>query len=534
MRSRPPPDPGPVDPQADPPPPAGGAGEGSWDPRAPLATVMSVGGGRRVAAVDAAAEALGLAPGLTLKAARARAPDLAAAPHDPAADDALRARMLAACRRFTPALATSGSDALLLDVTGCGALHGGEAGLAAAVAALFARAGFALRWGLADTPDLASALARFAVAEEAGGLVAHPGEGPVLAATLPVEALGLSAPDVEALRGLGLRRVADVLARPRGALSSALDGRLGARLDALSGVRPAAVSVELEPPRHLAERRLPQAVLDHHAVQRHVRRLAEALERSLEGRGLGARRLVLDLWGPDGTARRVTVRTPQAVRRARDVAELIARRLELLGEGAAGAEGVDQLRLHADAVEPLVARTGALGGPAAEAGGGFEAFARHVVGRYGEGALQRVRVDPSTVLPEREARPAPWAPPARRRAVAAPPEPPPPAWGEAVLRPLRLFDPPERLSAVLYEAPDQPPARFTWRRVAHTVGRAEGPERLAHGGEGGRLRDYFRVEDEGGRRFWIFREGLAGGGPAGGGQAAPGAEPAWFLHGLFA
>ena len=75
----------------------------------------------------------------------------------------------------------------------------------------------------------------------------------------------------------------------------------------------------------------------------------------------------------------------------------------------------------------------------------------------------------------------------RPRSSAAPaprlrPGPRPPAWGEAVLRPLRLFDPPEPLSAVLYEAPDQPPARFTWRRVAHTVGRAEGPERLAPGG----------------------------------------------------
>ena len=101
MRSRPPPDPGPVDPQA-PAPPPGGAGEGAWDPQGPLATVMSVGGGRRVMAVDAAAEALGLAPGLTLKAARARAPDLAAAPHDPVEDAAVQRRMLAACRRFTP------------------------------------------------------------------------------------------------------------------------------------------------------------------------------------------------------------------------------------------------------------------------------------------------------------------------------------------------------------------------------------------------------------------------------------------------
>ncbi|MBE7218161.1 MAG: DNA polymerase Y family protein, partial [Caulobacteraceae bacterium] len=346
-------------------------------------------------------------------------------------------------------------------------------------------------------------------------------------AALPVEALGLPPPDVEALLGLGLRRVADVLARPRTALSAALDGRLGTRLDALAGARPAALALELEPPRHLAERRLPGAVVDHHAAGRHVRRLAEAVERSLETRGLGARRLVLDLWGPEGTHRRVTVRTPRPLRRAADVARLFAHRLELLGEGAAGAEGVDHLRLHAVEVEPLGEATLDLERPQAE--GGFEAFARFVTARYGEAALERVRADPATAKPEREARLRPWGAP-WRKAGRDDPAPPPPAWGEAVTRPLRLLDPPEPVE-VLAGVPDDPPATLVWRRVRRRVVRAAGPERFAPewgrepASDAGRAggRDYYRVEDEAGQRFWVFREG-----------APTDPQRRWFLHGLFA
>jgi protein ImuB len=100
-------------------------------------------------------------------------------------------------------------------------------------------------------------------------------------------------------------------------------------------------------------------------------------------------------------------------------------------------------------------------------------------------------------------------------------------------RPLRLFTRPEPIEAVGL-LPDQPPRQFNWRGGAHRVRRAEGPERIAPewwrakpNGEG-RTRDYYRVEDEQGRRFWVFRSGLYDG-------AAPAeAAPRWFLHGLFA
>jgi protein ImuB len=100
--------------------------------------------------------------------------------------------------------------------------------------------------------------------------------------------------------------------------------------------------------------------------------------------------------------------------------------------------------------------------------------------------------------------------------------------GEPPRRPLRLFAKPEPIDAIA-EAPDSPPASFQWRRMRHRVRKAEGPERIAmewwQSGERKPTRDYFRVEDEEGRRFWLFREGLYG---------RETAASRWFVHGLFA
>jgi protein ImuB len=95
-------------------------------------------------------------------------------------------------------------------------------------------------------------------------------------------------------------------------------------------------------------------------------------------------------------------------------------------------------------------------------------------------------------------------------------------------RPLYLFDPPLPIET-LAEVPEGPPLVFRWRRVQHQVARAEGPERIApewwRRGEDSLTRDYYRVEDQAGRRFWLFREGLYG---------RESNAPRWFIHGLFA
>ena len=107
--------------------------------------------------------------------------------------------------------------------------------------------------------------------------------------------------------------------------------------------------------------------------------------------------------------------------------------------------------------------------------------------------------------------------------------------GEPPLRPLRLFEPPESIDVPFATVPDGPPRRFTWRRATHEIVRVEGPERIAMEWwrtESGRLtRDYFRVEDHEGQRFWLYREGLYSEYVDNDGRPIP---PKWFMHGLFA
>ncbi len=106
---------------------------------------------------------------------------------------------------------------------------------------------------------------------------------------------------------------------------------------------------------------------------------------------------------------------------------------------------------------------------------------------------------------------------------------PRPEPGQPPARPLTLFEPPQ-LIETLAEVPDGPPLRFRWRRVLHEAARAEGPERIAPewwraGAHAPATRDYYRVEDARGHRFWIFREGF---------YEDTTQRPRWFLHGLFA
>ena len=95
-------------------------------------------------------------------------------------------------------------------------------------------------------------------------------------------------------------------------------------------------------------------------------------------------------------------------------------------------------------------------------------------------------------------------------------------------RPLLLFARAEPAD-VMAQVPEGTPRRFRWRGVLHAVARAQGPERITaewwRNGTEAPTRDYYLVEDDAGRRFWLFREGLF---------ARETAAPRWFVHGLFA
>ena len=485
-------------------------------------------------AVNREAGAAGLGPAMRLADARALLAGLVTARADAAADRRGLQRLALWCNRFTPWCAVDGGGdgdsedgggdgGLLLDITGCAHLFDGEAALMDEIAARLTGLGIENRLGLADTPGAAWAFARFGAADTR---IAAPGETHRAIADLPVEGLRLATKDARLLRRLGLTTIAAVDDLPRAALARRFPSRergsaVLARLDRALG-RQAEPLVPLVPPPACLERlALPEPLLDRAGLDAVLARLMPGLTASLERDGLGARRLALWCYRVDGGVVRRTVATARAVRDGDHLLRLFWETLETIDPGF----GIDLMALHAERVEPLAPAQLSLAGDQRRQGG-VDLLVDRLMARLGDGAVCRLepvaRHGPETaeraVPPGRE--PVPWS-----EACSEAPEKPP--------RPFRLFDRPEPVD-VMAEVPDGPPLLFTWRRVRRRVMRAAGPERIEPewwAGAGGRdetVRDYYRIEDAEGRRYWLYRAGLYGHA-----DGDTDAAPRWYVHGLY-
>ncbi len=483
---------------------------------APLVVADKVKNALRIAALDARARTLGLETGLTLADARARVPDLAVAEAAPARDTVLLAQIGDWCDRFTPIVAVDAPDGLVLDITGCAHLAGGEAALLAKIIDDLERSGIGASGAIAGAPDAARALARFG----AGGIV-PPGEDAKRVAPLPVAALALPTETAAALVRMGLKRIGDLMDRPRAPLAARFGASLLAALDRTTGVRDAPISPRRIVPLCRAERRFPEPITQSNDILAVLAELAVSLSETLEERGEGGRRFEASFFRVDGAVRRLEIATARATREAKPLARLLADKLDTLAEPLDAGFGFDCLRLGALVTEPLSPAQARLDG----ARDGAEDVARlidRLSVRFGPERVLRFAAR-DTHIPERTQRLVPALSTPKNKT----------GWdrerdaGEPLRRPMSLFNPPQPIEAVA-EVPDGPPLRFRWRRVLHRVVAAEGPERIApewwRSEKAPPTRDYYRIEDTDGRRFWVFRAGLY--------ERETGA-PRWFLHGLF-
>ena len=395
------------------------------------------------------------------------------------------------------------------------------------IAARLTGLGIEARLGLADTPGAAWALARFGPADDdiAGARIAAPGQTHAAIAGLPVEALRLAAEDAHLLRRLGLTTIGAVDGLPRASLARRFPcrergGAVLVRLDRALG-RQAEPLVPLVPPPACLERlSLPEPLIDRAGLDAVLARLMPELAAALERGGLGVRRLALWCYRVDGGVARRAVATARASRDGDHLTRLFRETLETIDPGF----GIDLAALHAERVEPLAPAQLSLTGNGRRRGD-LDLLIDRLLARLGTGAV--CRLEPV----------ARHRPEAAERAVAPGRDPAP--WSEAPeapatpQRPFRLFDRPEPVE-VMAEVPDGPPLLFTWRRVRRRVARAAGPERIepewwvGAGGQDEAVRDYYRIEDADGRRYWLYRAGLYGDPAAGTGRA-----PRWYVHGLY-
>ena len=481
---------------------------------APFALVSEVAHGLRLSAANAAARQAGAQPGAMLTDARALCPQLQVAPGDPAGDLAFLERLALWARRWGPWAALDPPDGLLVDVTGVAHLFGGEAGLLDDAARSLAARGLDVRLALAPTAGAAWALAHYgperAILPDGGGMLND----------LPVAALRLDPATQLVLRRLGLKRVGELSGVARDALARRFRNvRAPAanplvRLDQLLGRVPEPLLPVLAKPTPLVQRRLVEPIRHRSLLDRVVEDLAGDLIRNLEAQALGARRLELGLWKVDGEVLVRKLELAEASRDAPHLVRLFAARLDDLDAGF----GIELARLSAPWCEPVALSQRDFEAAAEAHGTSLAACIDRLSVRLGAGAVRRPELHASH-WPERAQRwVAPLEPARERQENLA-----------FHARPLKLLDRAEPI-AVIHASPDGLPRRFRWRGTLHEVERAEGPERLApewwRERGSARLRDYYRVEDGQGRRYWIYRQGIAGDGR--------GDTPDWFLQGLYA
>jgi protein ImuB len=489
-------------------------------PPGPFALALEQGARRILFAVDAAAEEAGLRPGMALTDARALLPALATAAARPEDDLRALARLAEWCGRWSPWTAADlsvepigigGGGGLWLDATGCAHLFGGEAAMLDGIVSRLAALGLAVRAAMAETPGCAWAVARYAGGRQTARVV-PPGGIESALVPLPVAALRLPAGDVAGLHGLGLRRVGELMAAPRAPLARRFGTRIAERLDAALGRRAEPVSPVRGAAPHAVRRAFAEPIGRLEDIAAALDTLSGELCAGLETAALGARRLGLALYRPDGTMARLAVGTARPSRDPSHLARLFADRLETV----TAEFGIEAMTLAAETTEAMGAAQIALErADRAAAEDALACLADRLGNRLGPASVRRVALRASH-LPERAAELVPCgdgaalSPAGPNEEDALPP------------RPIRLFRPPEPVEAVA--AAEDAPVLFRWHRVEHRIRATEGPERIApewwREPAAARTRDYYRVEDTEGRRYWLYRET----GPQ---------TVRWYLHGLY-
>lgn len=461
-------------------------------PDSPVATVATLRGVRRIAAVGEAAAARGVREGQSVADASALCPGLVTRDATPEEDADALARLALWCQAFTPLTEADPPDGVVLDITGCAHLFGGEAGLIRRLETALPGA----RAAIAETAAAARAFARY---DRAGNSLLAP---------LPLAALDLTPAAIAALARLGIRRIGELDALPRAERRSAIGPDVARRLDEAFGRIPERRHFLSPPPDWREVENHAEPLLAAEQLRAALARLTERLCARLEAADLGATALIARFHRVDAAIEeaRLGFASP-----CRDVAHM----LKLFREALTGIDpgfGIEAVSVAAETASLAASQTDLDANASADPSRVLDLLMNRI-------ALHRV-APVASHIPERAARragltdqPAPFLPPAHPR-------------------PVRLLPKPVPIE-VIAPVPDDPPLLIRWDGRTHRIAHATGPERIARDWwrhapdavrhEAERVRDYYAVEDEDGLRLWVFRAGLHGG-------TAP---PRWFLHGMF-
>lgn len=462
---------------------------------------------RTLVATDAAAQAVGVRVGMPAAKAQILVPDLSIHTANPQADVDALARLAVWClRRYTPVVATDPPDGIIMDTTGADHLHSGELNMLTDLVDRLARAGVSARVAVADTWGAAHAAARYA----AKPIAVVDGTDRVM--SLPLLGLRLSPETVAELHGLGFKTIGDLFDQPRAPLVLRFGANIGRRLDQVVGIIEEPIDRLRSPDLIEVRQAFGEPIAAAETIARYITKLAGRLCQQLQAQGLGARRLDLICHRVDARAQAIRVGLAQPTRDPRHLARLLSRKIELIDPGF----GIELLAIAASWAETLPDKQLAMPGRE-DASADLSDLVDILANRIGENRIYRAAPLVSDV-PERSiGRVAAMAPCTGS------------TWPGHWPRPARLLVNPELIETVAL-LPDHPPVTFVWRGIRRRIKRADGPERIfgewwRDDTETAAVRDYFRVEDEIGERYWIYR--------AGDGEDTATGSQRWYLHGIF-
>ena len=477
-------------------------------------------GRKIVTAANMAAQAEGIDVGMVVADARVWRPGLEVLDHQPERADKLLHALALWCIRYTPRAAVDPPHGLILDISGCAHLWGGERPYFKEIVTRLRTAGYDVRGAMADTVGAAWAIARYG---RETPLIESGGQEKALLA-LPPAALRLS-PDVLArLQKLGLYQIGQIAGQPRPALRRRFGKDLLLRLDQAFG-QETEVILPVQPVVPFEER-LPclEPICTAGGIEIALIRLLEALCRRLQQEGKGLRTAILKGYRVDGKLEQIAIGTNHASHNINHLFKLFEGKIQTIEPDL----GIEVFVLEAPKVEDVSPRQETLwGGPCGGDDIGLAELLDRLANHAGAGAIHRY-LPVEHYWPERSIQTA-----------ASLQDKPAAAWPDDRPRPIHLLPRPESIE-VTAPIPDYPPMLFRYKGVLHKIRRADGPERIENEwwielrqpvrapvapDQGVPHRDYYAVEDEQGERYWLFRSGHYEGNAS---------DNKWFLHGFFA
>jgi protein ImuB len=472
----------------------------------PFLVARTTGQQRLVHAVSPQANDAGLRAGTTVALAQARVTGLTVVEANLAEDEAALRRIAIWALRYSPLVAVEEPDGIVLDTGGTEHLFGGESELLIRLLTQFTEQELRARGAISASRLLSWALARFGTHTEAGCIVVPPGREAAAAAPLPVAALGMEPEVTNTLRRLGFDRVEQLFAAPRAGLALRFGTGLMRRLDRLTAREPETLE-PLSAPELLHSQMVFAEPIAHTAgVEGALGHLAEKLCETLADQGRGVRTLDLRATRVDGNVSVVRIGTAAPNRDPGHLCRLFKEKLDRIDPGF----GIERMALAAPLTERMEAKQL---GTAGERKVDLASLVDRIASRIGKDHVFRMAATERD-MPERSFRPV--SPLTAREGLV---------WDRRP-RPVQLIAPPQRIE-VLALVPDHPPARFTWGGRQHRVRKADGPECIfgewwLARDEVALTRDYYRVEDDEGGRYWLFRARDTATGQA-----------RWFVHGVF-